>query len=91
MPILIDTSILGRLANRSDAAYPLTAAAIASLHRRGEILNITSQNLIEFRNFSTRPLNVNGLGLAPSVAEELSKIFESSFPILPETPSIHPT
>jgi len=40
---LIDTSILGRLANTADAKYPIAAGAISELHRRGEVLYITAQ------------------------------------------------
>ncbi len=47
MAFLIDTSILGRLANRADAAHPVAVRAIAELHRRGEVLHITAQNLVE--------------------------------------------
>ncbi len=41
MAILIDTSILGRLANRADVSHPVAKAAIAELHRRGEVLHVT--------------------------------------------------
>jgi hypothetical protein len=59
---LVDTSILGRLANVADVSYPVTLRAVAELHRRGEVLQITPQNLIEFRNAATRPKAANGLG-----------------------------
>jgi predicted nucleic acid-binding protein len=88
--ILIDTSVLGRLANRADAAHLLAVSAIAELHRRGEVLQITAQNLVEFRNFATRPVRVNGLGLAASTADGLGANFEASFPLLAETPDIYP-
>lgn len=71
MAILIDTSVLGRLANRADVAHPVAAAAIAELHRRSEVLHITAQNLVEFRNFATRPVRSNGLGLSAATAEGL--------------------
>ena len=90
MAILVDTSVLGRLANRADASHPLAVAAVAELHRRGEVLHVTPQNLIEFRNFATRPVAVNGLGLAASVAEGLGATFEAAFPLLNETPAIYP-
>jgi hypothetical protein len=61
--ILIDTSVFGRLANRADAAYGVAVSAIAELHRRGELLHLTPQNLVEFRNFATRPVAANGLGV----------------------------
>jgi predicted nucleic acid-binding protein len=90
MAILIDTSVLGRLANLADAAHPVAKAAVAELHRRGEVLHIAPQNLIEFRNFATRPVSANGLGLAATAAEGLAATFEASFPLLAETPAIYP-
>jgi predicted nucleic acid-binding protein len=90
MAFLLDTSILGRLANSADVAHPVAAAAVAELHRRGELLHVTPQNLIEFRNFATRPVSANGLGLAPSAAEGLAATFEAAFPLLGETPDIYP-
>ena len=88
--MLIDTSVLGRLANRADAAHGVAVSAIAELHRRGESLHITPQNLVEFRNFATRPISANGLGLAASAAENLAATFEASFSLLGETPDIYP-
>jgi predicted nucleic acid-binding protein len=90
MAFLIDTSVLGRLANRADVAHPVAKAAIAELHRRGESLHVTAQNLIEFRNFATRPASANGLGLSASAAEGLGATFEAAFPLLGETPDIYP-
>ena len=90
MPFLIDTSILGRLANKADVSHALAKSAIAELHRRGEVLHISPQNLVEFRNFATRPVNVNGLGLDASAAEGLAASFEAAFPLLSETPDIYP-
>lgn len=90
MAILVDTSVLGRLANRTDVAHPVAVAAIAELHRRGEVLHVTPQNLIEFRNFATRPISANGLGLGSAAAEGLAATFEATFPLLNETPDIYP-
>jgi len=90
MAILIDTSVLGRLANRADKSHPVAAAAVAELHRQGELLHITPQNLVEFRNFATRPVSANGLGLAASATEGLAATFEAAFPLLDETPAIYP-
>src|SRR5215471_8885960 len=90
MAILIDTSVLGRLANRADVSHPVARAAIAELHRRGEVLHVTPQNLIEFRNFATRPVSANGLGLASPAAESLAATFEAAFPLLNETLDIYP-
>jgi predicted nucleic acid-binding protein len=62
MAILVDTSVLGRVANRADAAHAVAQSAVAELHRRGDVLHVTAQNPIEFRNFATRPVAANGLG-----------------------------
>lgn len=90
MAYLIDTSILARLANTADAFYPVAAQAVVELHRRGEVLHVAPQNLVEFRNVATRPVAQNGLGLAPPVAEAKSAAFEAAFPLLAETPDIFP-
>lgn len=90
MAHLIDTSILARLANTADAFHAVAAQAVVELHRRGEILHITPQNLIEFRNMATRPTAVNGLGLAVADAEVKAAAFEATFPLLVETPDIFP-
>lgn len=90
MAALIDTSVLGRLANRADAAHALAQAAVAEMHRRGEVLHITAQNLIEFRNFATRPAGSNGLGLSLAAAAALAVSFEGAFPLLEETPAVYP-
>jgi predicted nucleic acid-binding protein len=90
MPFLIDTSVLGRLANRADVSHSIATAAIAELHRQGEVLHVTPQNLVEFRNFATRPVSANGLGLAASAADGLAATFEAAFQLVEETPDIYP-
>jgi predicted nucleic acid-binding protein len=90
MAFLVDTSILGRRANQPDPLKGFADNAVVELHRRSEVLYVTAQCLIEFRNFATRPKAANGLGLAPSAAEALAAQFEAEFPLLPETPDIFP-
>ncbi|QEH39164.1 tRNA(fMet)-specific endonuclease VapC [Aquisphaera giovannonii] len=90
MSYLVDTSILGRLANSADPSHAAAAGAVVELHRRGEILHVTAQVLIEFRNVATRPLALNGLGLGVSDAGSKAAVFESSFPLLDEIPAIYP-
>lgn len=88
--VLVDTGVLGRLANRSDVAHGTARATVSELHRRGEVLHITPQNLVEFRNFSTRPPASNGLGLDSKAAAKVSAEFEAAFPLLEETPAVFP-
>lgn len=90
MDWLIDTSILARLAKKADVQYASADRAIVELLQRGEMLHITAQNLVEFRNLATRPKTVNGLGLSVVDAEAKAMIFEGAFPMLWETPDIYP-
>ncbi len=90
MAVLLDTSVLARLANLVDADHGVASRAVVELHRRGEVLHVTAQNLVEFRNVATRPKAVNGLGLAAPDAEAKAAAFEASFPLLAETPDIFP-
>jgi predicted nucleic acid-binding protein len=89
MSYLIDTSLLLRIVNRADVQNIVAETAIEMLRQRGEMLHIAPQNLVEFRNGVTRPVEVNGLGLSPSVAEAQTDEFEKKFRLLPETPEIY--
>lgn len=90
MSVLVDTSLLGRLANTSDLAHGVAQTAVSYLHRRGERLCLTAQNLVEFHNFATRPRSNNGLGISPSAALKMARIFELRFDLLDEIPEIYP-
>ncbi|HUE17639.1 MAG TPA: PIN domain-containing protein [Planctomycetaceae bacterium] len=90
MAFLIDTSILVRLANATDAHHAVAARSVLELHRRGEVLHITPQVLIEFRNVATRPRAANGAGLPIADAEAHAVAFESRFLLLADTPDIYP-
>jgi hypothetical protein len=79
---LIETSILGRLANVADVFPPVAPRAVVELHWRGEILPVTPQNLIEFRNAATGPVFANGLGRTAAEAAARSSIFEGAFSML---------
>jgi predicted nucleic acid-binding protein len=87
---LVDTSLLARLANSSDAQHSVAIGAALELHRLGEVLHITPQVLVEFRNVATRPINLNGLGLSIADAETQAAEFEALFPLLADSPDIYP-
>ncbi len=90
MAHLLDTSVLVRLANAADADYGVAARAVVELRQRGELLHITPQVLIEFRNVATRPISANGLGLPPMRAEAQAQEFEAVFSLLLDTSDIYP-
>jgi predicted nucleic acid-binding protein len=77
------------LANLADVSHDLATQAVVELHRRGEVLHITPQVLIEFRSVATRPTNLNGLGLSNADVITQSATFEVAFPVLAETPEIY--
>jgi predicted nucleic acid-binding protein len=87
---LIDTSVLARLANAADARYAIADRAVLELHRGGEVLHLTPQVLVEFRNVATRPIALNGLGLSTVDAEAQAAGFEAAFPLLADTPDVYP-
>jgi predicted nucleic acid-binding protein len=90
MAYLLDTNVLVRLANAADTLYPVAGRAVVELHRRAEMLHVTPQSLVEFRNVATRPVAVNGLGLSTVDAEAQAAGFEAKFPLLAETPDVFP-
>lgn len=87
---MLDTNLLVRLANVADPLYAIASRAVVELHRRGEVLHVSPQVLIEFRNVATRPAVLNGLGLSVVDAEAQAAGFEAMFPLLAETPDIYP-
>jgi predicted nucleic acid-binding protein len=91
MSVLLDTSVLCRLANSNDADFPVASAAISELHRRRTRICCTPQNFVEFRNVATRPIAMNGFGLNATAADQLAAVHESSFHFLPDIPGIFPS
>ena len=59
---LVDTNILLRITRRSDPQHKLVDTALAHLAGQGTTLHYTHQNIAEFWNAMTRPVERNGLG-----------------------------
>ncbi|HEY0461904.1 MAG TPA: type II toxin-antitoxin system VapC family toxin [Pyrinomonadaceae bacterium] len=84
-----DTNILLRLVQTKSTHHAESENAVDKLLKRGDTLFITLQNISEFRNVCTRPLNKNGLGFSIEETDaELSKI-EQIFDILPDTLDVY--
>lgn len=49
----------------------------------------TSQNLGEFWNVLTRPIDRNGFGLTPAEANDRARMIESRMKLLPDIPEVH--
>jgi predicted nucleic acid-binding protein len=71
MSFLLDTGILLRLVDHNDALHSTVREAGRELVRRKENLFITTQNIAEFCNVTTRPVANNGLGISPPDAIRL--------------------
>jgi len=69
---------------------PQSQTALEHLLQDADQVCLASQNLIEFWNVCTRPLDKNGLGM--SVQETYAELIrlEGIFSILPDTPYIYP-
>lgn len=87
MNVLLDTNILGRMAEPAHAQYQVALDATSALVRRGDSPCLVPQVLYEFWVVATRPVKVNGLGLSiPQAATELTRV-QGIFHLLPELPS----
>ena len=63
--------------------------AVDFLLDSGDLPCYTSQNLGEFWNVLTRPLDRNGFGLSPPEADRRARMIEDQIPMLPDTPEVH--
>ncbi len=56
---------------------PSPPGAVLELHRRGEVLNVTPQVLVEFRGVATRPVAVGSIPkkwLSPLACDRQDKV-----------------
>jgi len=75
MALLIDTGVLLRAFDASSPEYRTIRQALRAIWLRQESLVIALQNLAEFWNVSTRPMDRNGYGLSlERAAKRLSTI-----------------
>jgi hypothetical protein len=63
--------------------------AVHTLRTDSHELRVTPQNFIEFWNACTRPTNRNGFGLTPTQTDQLLRIAERLFPLLPDSPATY--
>ncbi|MBX3415670.1 MAG: type II toxin-antitoxin system VapC family toxin [Pirellulales bacterium] len=63
MAVLVDTCVLISAFNPQASERPVILQALRLLHDAGERFVVTSQNIAEFWNVSTRPIDRNGRGL----------------------------
>ncbi len=89
MKYLIDTNILLRLVEIAHSQHLEARKAVDRLLAQGFTLYILLQNVSEFWNVCTRPLDKNGLGFLIAQAEAELENLEKVFDILPDTTDVY--
>ena len=84
---VLDSNILLRLGIQHHADFPQIRSAIDELEGRNTPLAYTLQNMTEFWNAATRPVDRNGFGLTIDQADIIARQFEQAFTFLPDTVS----
>ncbi|HEY1160607.1 MAG TPA: PIN domain-containing protein [Terracidiphilus sp.] len=87
--VLIDINVLIRWAQREAPSFRIVGTAIKQLMRSRVEPCYTSQNLGEFWNVLTRPVDRNGFGFTPATADVRAKAIEAAFRLLPDGPAVH--
>lgn len=90
MAFLLDTNILLRMIDLKHPMNQDVTNAIKVLRSQNEQLFIIPQNLIEFWNVCTRPLEKNGLGMTVSETEREISRMENLFIVLRDQSDIYP-
>ena len=86
--VLSDSKILLRYSDPTHLQYQEAKDAIKQVGRRGDILCIVPQNLVEFRAVATRPVSVNGLGMSQEQVKASLQQFLQFYVLFEETPAI---
>src|SRR6202011_1534488 len=68
---------------------PAIVSATDAILRNGGALCYTSQNVAEFWNACTRPVDRNGYGLSPQDTDRRARFFEEKLRLLPDNLAVH--
>lgn len=88
--ILVDTNILLRILRQDDPQHQLIGKALEELEYQGAELCFSLQNVAEFWNVCTRPLDRNGFGLSIAEANQQVETIERAMTLLPDTARVYP-
>jgi predicted nucleic acid-binding protein len=89
MQVLLDSNILLRWLEPDHPDQLIVSAAVSRLMLSNADLCYTSQNLGEFWNVLTRPVDRNGYGLSPDAANRRAIAVESRLLLLPDSVAVH--
>ena len=85
--ILVDTSILGRIAIEDDPLYEVAKRGLNWAFANGRPA-VAAQSIYEFWVLATRPVAQNGLGWPPDRVAAWIQTFRQTCQFLPENPKI---
>jgi len=83
--ILVDTNLLVRSVQRGHPLLRIDRDALRHLYEQDHELFVTPQNISEFWNVCTRPIEVNGLGNSIEATDRLTLRIQNFFMVLPES------
>src|SRR6266849_807404 len=86
---LVDSNVLLRWIKPDDRDYPLVVSAIEIALQNDAVLCYTSQNVGEFWNTCTRPIDRDGYALSPQETDRRAKFFEEKLRLLPDSLAAH--
>jgi predicted nucleic acid-binding protein len=86
---LLDSNILLRWVKPDHSDYPAIVSSTDAILRQDGVLCYTSQNVAEFWNTCTRPLDRNGYGLSPHETDRKARFFEERLRLLPDGSAVH--
>jgi len=89
MSALVDTNVLLRRTQPDHPSHRAAVESVARLLGGGEPLYFTFQNIAEFWNVATRPIERNGLGFSIALVLREVGIIEQSLALLPDSPAIY--
>ena len=84
-PYLVDSNVLLRWVKPDHIDYPAIVSATDAILRRDGLLCYTSQNVAEFWNACTGPVERNGYGLSPQETDRRAKFFEGRLRLMPDS------
>lgn len=85
---LVDSNVLLRYLDTTDAAHQTAVKAVNGLISQGHRLQIAPQNIIEFWAVASRPLEKNGFGWDVARCQSSIPLLLASFVLLPDTLTI---
>lgn len=89
MSVLVDTNILLRSAQPTHELCSQATHAVSKLLKENETVCFCPQNIAEFWNVATRPVERNGLGFSQDeVVREVASI-ESLLTLLPDSANVY--